>query len=168
MIIYCSLAGIPIRPKRGFAVKKVIYAILGLSLICGGALAQQKGASAGDEAAIRALEEKWDAANLKGDAAALDGIFADTFITTDAEGKVRSKAEVVAALKSGDIKYQAAKADEIKVYLNGDTAIVSGRWRGKFTEKGKPMDVSERFTDTWVKRNGQWRCIASHGSTLKN
>jgi len=136
-------------------------------MIWGNAAAQQKAAPAGDEAAIRALEEKWDAANLKGDAAALDGLFADSFITTDAEGKVRTKAEVVAALKSGDVKYQAAKSDEIKIYLTGDTAIVSGRWRGKFTEKGKPMDISERFTDTWVKRNGQWRCIASHGSSLK-
>jgi ketosteroid isomerase-like protein len=150
-------------------VKKALYAVLGLSITLGAAaMAQQKAGAGADEGTIRALEEKWDTANLKGDAAALDAIFADSFITTDAEGKVRTKAEVLAALKSGDVKYQSAKADEIKVYLNGDTAIVSGRWQGKFTEKGKPMDVKERFTDTFVKRNGQWRCLASHGSTLKS
>ena len=136
-------------------------------MIWGAALAQQKAAGGGDEAVIRELEAKWDAASLKGDTAALDALFADSFITTDSDGKVRTKAEVLAGLKSGDMKYQAAKADEIRVYLNGDTAIVSGRWKGKFTEKGKPMDVVERFTDTFVKRNGQWRCVASHASPLK-
>jgi ketosteroid isomerase-like protein len=147
-------------------MKKAVSVVVTLAMTCSAALAQSKTAS-GDEAAIRTLEEKWDGANLKGDAAALGSIFDDTFITTDAEGKVRTKAEVLAALKSGDVKYQAAKADEIKVYLHGDTAVVSGRWKGKFTEKGKPMDVTERFTDTFIKRNGQWRCIASHGSSLK-
>jgi ketosteroid isomerase-like protein len=30
------------------------------------------------------------------------------------------------------------------------------------------MDVHERFTDTWVKMpNGQWQCVASHGSPVK-
>jgi len=48
-----------------------------------------------DEAAIRALEAKWDTANLKGDAATLDTIFADTFIMTGDDGKVRTKAEVI-------------------------------------------------------------------------
>ena len=148
-------------------MKKAVYAVLGLSMIWGAALAQQKAAGGGDEAALRALEGKWDAASLKGDTAALDAIVADTFIMTDPEGKVRAKAEILARMKSGEVKYQAAKADEMKVYLIGDTAIVSGRWTGKFTEKGKPMDSVERFTDTFVKRNGQWQCVASHSSTLK-
>jgi len=41
--------------------------------------------------------------------------------------------------------------------------------KGKGTDpSGKPMDVQERFTDTWVKmQNGQWQCVASHVSTLK-
>src|SRR5688572_10048820 len=102
-------------------VKKIVYGILALLTICGGAVAQQK---AGDEAAIRAVEEKWDAANLKGDAAALGTIFADTYISTSPEGKVRTKAEVVGELKSGDIKYQASKLDDMKIFLYGDTGVV--------------------------------------------
>ena len=145
-------------------MKKIVYGVLALLTMCGGVTAQQK---AGDEAAIRALEEKWDAANLKGDAAALGTIFADTYISTSPEGKVRTKAEVVGELKSGDIKYQASKLDDMKIFLYGDTGVVSGRWRGKFVHKGKTVDTVERATDTFVRQSGQWRIVASHASAIK-
>ena len=76
--------------------------VLGLLIVLGGAFAQQK--STGDEAALKAIELKWDAANVKGDTATLTTIFADTFISTNAEGKTRTKAEVLAEVRSGDIK----------------------------------------------------------------
>ena len=140
--------------------------LLSLMLAFSGAFAQSKSAG-GDEAALKAIEEKWDVANMKGDTATLTAIFADTFISTSAEGKTRTKAEVLAQVKSGDIKYETSKVDDMKVYLYGDTAVVNGRWKAKFVEKGKPVDTSERFTDTYVRQNGQWKCVASQGSTIK-
>lgn len=144
-----------------------IAGVLGLLMVCSGAFAQQKSAAGGDEAALKAIEEKWDAANLKGDAAALGAIFADTFISTSGEGKVRTKAEMLAQVKSGEVKYQTSKMDDMKVFVYGDAAVVNGRWKGKFVEKGKTVDTTERFTDTYVRQGGQWRCVASHGSTIK-
>jgi len=146
-------------------VKKIIYGILGLLMILGSAVAQQK--SANDEAALKAMEDKWSAANLKGDAAALSAIFAETFISTESDGSVRTKAEVVGALKSGEIKFLASKSSEMKVFLYGDAGVVTGRWAGKFIVKGKTVDTVERFTDTYVRQNGQWRCVATQGTTAK-
>ena len=146
-------------------MKKFIYGVLGLLMILSSGVAQQK--TGADEAALKAMEEKWDAANLKGDAAALNAMFADTFVSTDSDGKVRTKAEVVAALKSGEIKFMASKGSEIKVSVYGDAGVVTGRWAGKFVQKGKTVDTVERFTDTYVRQNGQWRCVASHGSVIK-
>ncbi len=147
-------------------MKTITCGVLGLLTICGAALAQPKAAAA-DEAALRALEAKWDAANLKGDVAALGAVWADGFITTDSDGKVKTRAEALADVKSGAIKYQAAKADDLKIFVYGDAAVVNGRWTGKFVEKGKPVETTERFTDTWIRQNGQWRCVASHGSAIK-
>jgi len=135
-------------------------------MMCSVAFTQPKPAG-GDEAALKALEEKWDAANLKGDAAALGAILADTFISTSAEGKVRTKPEVLAELKAGTIKYQTSKVDDMKVFLYGDAAVVNGKWTGKFVLKGKPTDTVERFTDTYIRQNGQWRAVASQGSAIK-
>ena len=147
-------------------MKTTIYGVLGLLMTLGIATAQQKSANA-DEAAIKAIEDKWDAASLKGDSAALATIFADGFITTDPEGKVRTKAETLARVKSGEVKYQSAKADDLKVSVYGDAAVVSGRWKGKFTENGKTVEATERFSDFFVRQNGQWRCVASHSSAIK-
>lgn len=119
------------------------------------------------EAEIRALEAKWDEAQLKGDANALAEIFADTYVSTNPEGKTRGKAEVINEVKSGDIKFQTSKVQDLKIMLYGDTAVVSGIWKGKFVQKGKPMDLTERFTDTFVRQGGKWRCVASHASALK-
>jgi ketosteroid isomerase-like protein len=147
-------------------MKTTFCGVLSILITLGVASAQQKSASA-DEAALRAIEAKWDAASLKGDAASLGTIFADGFITTDPEGKVRSKAETLARVKSGEVKYQSAKADDLKFAIYGDAAVVTGRWKGKFVENGKTVDATERFTDLFVRQNGQWRCVASHASTLK-
>lgn len=147
---------------------KTATGILGILILCSGAaLAQSKPTAAADEAAIRAIEEKWDAASVKGDAAALGAILADTFVSTNAEGKIRNKTEFIAPLKSGEIKFQSAKADELKITVYGDAAVVTGRWRGKFVEKGKPVDATERFTDVFIRQNGQWRVVSSHVSNLK-
>ena len=148
-------------------MRMTIAGVLGLLMVCVGTIAQQKPAVGGDEAALKAIEEKWDAANLKGDAAALGAIFADTFISTSSEGKVRTKAEMLAQLKSGEMKYQTSKVDDMKVFVYGDAAVVNGRWKAKFVEKGKTVDATERFTDTYVRQGGQWRCVASQGSTIK-
>jgi ketosteroid isomerase-like protein len=129
--------------------------------------AQQPSTARNDELAIRALEERWDAANLKGDAAAIDAIFADTFIMTGTDGQVRTKAEVVGELRAGNIKFQSAKTEELKVILHGDAAIVSGRWRGSYTYRDKTVNLLERFTNFYVRRLGKWQCVASHGSAIQ-
>ena len=123
--------------------------------------------AAGDEAALKAIEEKWDVAYVKGDAAALGAIFADTFILTTSDGKTRTRAEVLAQVKSGEIKYETSKVDDMKVYVYGDAAVVNGRWKIKFVEQGKTVDATDRFTDTYIRQNGQWRCVASQGSTIE-
>jgi uncharacterized protein (TIGR02246 family) len=148
-------------------VKNLVCTLLTLFVLVVSAAAQQRRGAASDETAIRALEERWDAANLKGDAAALATVFADNFISTGDDGKVRTKAEIIAGLKSGNIKYESAKAEEVKIILHGDAAVVSGRWRGKYVIQGRPVELLERFTNFYVRQSGQWRCVASHGSAIK-
>ena len=137
------------------------------AFLAGGTLLSAQTSSQKAEAEIRALEEKWDAAQLKGDAAALSEIFADTYVSTNGEGKTRGKAEVINEVTAGDIKFESSKVQDLKISVYGDAAVVTGIWKGKFTQKGKPLDLTERFTDTMVRRNGKWQVVASHGSNLK-
>jgi ketosteroid isomerase-like protein len=143
-------------------MQKAFYTILAaVAMLASGAY------GATEEDVIRALEERWDTANLKGDAAALETLFSDDFISTDSEGRVRTKAVIVGAVKAKNIKYDSASTEDVKVILHGDAAVVSGIWRGKYTYQGKLVNLVERFTNFYVKQRGQWRCVASHGSALK-
>jgi len=143
-------------------MKKTVFAVVSFIMISAMAIAQQKGSR--DEADLLALEEKWDIASMKGDAAALELILAEKFVSTTPEGKLRTKSEVLDRLKSGAVKYQSSKVDDMKPSVFGDAAIVTGRWKGKYVENGKTIDARERFTDTFVRQKGQWKCVASHSS----
>ncbi len=33
--------------------------------------------------------------------------------------------------------------------------------------KGKPYTRRARFTDTWIKQNGQWKCVASQSTLIQ-
>jgi len=85
-------------------------------------------------------------------------LLADKFVSTGSDGKVASKAEMLATAK-------ATKYDSV----SGDTAIATGGFTGKFTDpSGKLVDANERWTDTWVKMpSGKWQCVASYASSLK-
>jgi ketosteroid isomerase-like protein len=149
-------------------MKMLMYSTLGVLLLAGSAVAQPKKAAGEDVATtLKALEEKWVQAQLKGDVAALGSVLADGFVSTGSTGELRSKAETLDMLKSGALKLQTSKIDDLRVMVFGDAAVVIGRWQGKGTEKGKPLDDTERFTDTWIKQGGQWRCVASQGTLVK-
>jgi ketosteroid isomerase-like protein len=149
-------------------MKKVTSNVLGILMLAGFAVAPVRAAAAEDvPATIKALEEKWVQAQLKGDAAGLAALLADGFVSTGNTGEMRTKAEVVGNLKSGASKFETGKLFDLRVMVYGDTAVAIGRWEGKGVEKGKPFNDVERFTDTWVKQGGQWRCVASQGSLVK-
>jgi ketosteroid isomerase-like protein len=149
-------------------MKKTVYAVIGLMMCSGGVFAAAKADVEADKAAVLALEAKWDAAAVKGDIAAFDALYADTFVFTNSQGKVQTKAEVLNELRSGDLKYQTSKGDQIKVFLYGDAAVVTGRWTGKWVLKGKTTDSVEHYTGMYVRQqNGPWRLVATQTATIK-
>ena len=52
-------------------------------------------------------------------------------------------------------------SDDMKLRRFGDTVVVTGATHEKGTFKGKAYEHYGRFTDTWIKSNGEWICVAS-------
>jgi ketosteroid isomerase-like protein len=52
----------------------------------------------------------------------------------------------------------------MEVHSYGSTAVVTGIYYEKGTDKGKPWERRGRFTYTWISANGRWQCLASHFS----
>ena len=113
-----------------------------------------------------ALENGWVDALVKRDVTFLDRILADDFMTTSSRGIVSTKAQIVASLKSGEYVFTSAILDDINVGIYGDVAIVTGRNTVKSTRIGKDISGQERWTDTWIKLDGRWQCVATHNSLI--
>ena len=128
------------------------------------AQAQQTGAT---EKAIAALEEKWTLSQKSNNPDMTAPLLADKFIGVGTDGKVSNRTQTLADAKA--TKYTSVDIEELHVTVFGDTAIANMLFKAKGTdEKGKPMDLKARWTDTWVKMpNGAWQCVASHGSEIK-
>jgi hypothetical protein len=143
--------------------------VLGLLLLAGSLAGPQNTNTSAheNETLLIALEDGWNQAQLHHDSKALDGLVADTFISTDNDGVLMTKAQFLADNK--DLSYAPSlmtNSDE-SVFLYGDAAVVAGIYHAKGLNKGKPFDRYGRFTDTWVNLKGKWLCVASHTSTLK-
>lgn len=127
----------------------------------------QSQATGGTEQAVATLEGKWLQSQKTNNPDLIAPELADKFIFTGSDGKTAGKAESLANAKA--TKYDSVEYTNLKVTAFGDTAIATGDFVAKGTDQdGKPMDVHERFTDTWVKMsNKQWQCVASHSSPVK-
>ena len=119
-------------------------------------------ALASSEDEIRQLEREWGDAFERGDMAALDRFMADDYILTDPLGNVRGKAESLAALKANEVRFESTKSDDVRVRINGDTAVVTGRSTFKGRYKGWSMAGQYQYTDVLVKRRGSWQAVGSH------
>ncbi|HWW01895.1 MAG TPA: nuclear transport factor 2 family protein [Candidatus Acidoferrum sp.] len=114
------------------------------------------------QAQILKIEHSWAAAEVKNDLAAIDKIEADDFIIIDPTGKISTKAEDMANMKSGDLKFESMDLKESKVRLYGEIAIVTGRSNVKGKFKDQDISGTYSFTDVFAKVEGQWRAVSSH------
>jgi ketosteroid isomerase-like protein len=146
--------------------KTLIWCLLGLVSMVS-TVWSQKNDSGEAEQVVAALEQQWLQAQKTSNPDLLAPLLVDNYVETGTDGKVTDKAETLATTKS--TKWDTAKYTDLKITLFGDTAIARGGFKGEGTDaSGKPLNVYERFTDTWVKMpNGLWQCVAGQGSPVK-
>ncbi len=124
--------------------------------------AQSISRAQGDETKIIALENLWNQMQLHHDAEAMGKMLDDDFVFTDYDGTIMSKPQFLESIRDKSYQLSVEASDNMKLHRHGDTVVVIGSTHEKGTFKGKPYQHQGRFTDTWMKKNGQWLCIASH------
>ena len=101
------------------------------------------------------------------DAAGIEQLLADDYMFTNESGKVKNKAEDIAEYKKGETKIEVADVTDQKVRVIGNgSAVETGTFHVKGTNKGKAFDTTERYTTVWVWRGGRWQVVADHVSTI--
>lgn len=120
--------------------------------------ASQKG---NDEQAVRQVLNEVSAALTRNDADTLDRIYADSYTLVNESGELTTKVPRIAAIKSGELKYESVGFDEVDVRLYGDTAVVTYRVTSKGQLKGQAIGGQFRATSTYVKIKGRWQLVAA-------
>ena len=70
-------------------------------------------------------------------------------------------------VKRGDDHYQQLGNEGLTVYAYGDAAVVTGGYRENVELKRKNVVRHGRFTDTWIRQNAAWKCVASQSTLVR-
>ena len=130
------------------------------------AFADQPGKVTGTEKALLKIEEDLLAGILKGDWALFDRYMAPGFVFVGPDGSMQDKAQWMADAKSGALKIESSKNEDMKVRVYGDTGIVTYRSIDKGTFKGMDISGQYRWTDVFIKRAGKWQIVSTQGSPI--
>lgn len=115
----------------------------------------------------RMEQEEWVQADIKKDLAWYDRHWADELISTSGRnGKVTNKAEELADAKDPANTTESEVLEDLKVQDLGNVAVATGKITVKGKDKNGPYNRVSRFTDVWVRRDGRWQVVATHGSLV--
>jgi len=119
-----------------------------------------------DQEALMQMERDLAKAQVSGEVAVIEAAEADELVITNPDGSTSNKAEDVAGYKSGKTKVTSAVVSDMEAIVIGDTGVVVGRMDFKGMYQGQNYDGAFRFTDTYVKRDGHWKQLATHATEI--
>jgi ketosteroid isomerase-like protein len=131
-----------------------------LSLLLVGSLSAQPHKGTTElEQQIRKLDQAEAAAVLVTDVPAIEKFWSDDFTVNAPNNKILTgRPDAIKLVRDGILDYSSFQRDVEAVLIHGDTVIVMGLetviGKGKAPMAGQ--SVRRRFTNIWMKREGQW------------
>jgi uncharacterized protein (TIGR02246 family) len=111
---------------------------------------------------------QWSEGWAKGDAAMVASIFADDGVQLAGSGKiVKGRQQIMerqkAAMQGADPGVKVT-VTTVNVWLDGDTAYETGKYKYEYTEKGKPGVDEGRYVTIWKRqKDGSWKLTMDMG-----
>lgn len=111
------------------------------------------------EAEIKKMLTDVSTAMTKNDSEAADKMYADNYMFIGPDGAISTKAERMAAMKSGDTKIETLTFEDTSVRVNpeGNGAVSISKVTVKGKNMGKPADGVHRVSYTWTKTKDGWK-----------
>jgi hypothetical protein len=123
--------------------------------------------SSADEKQLLTIQQQLARAWVERDRAFIERVLAPEWSVTQADGTIRSRAAVLHdAFVVRTVLVESMIIDDVTAIVLGDTAIVRGRTQATGVVGDQRGSARLRFTDTFIKRGGQWQAVASHATTL--
>jgi ketosteroid isomerase-like protein len=126
------------------------------------------------EKELRALQDEWAVARIKGDVDFLERFYAPELRLQVMDGSVVERKDDIAMfdrIRRGDphtIKPEYINDVDMKVSAYCDTGVVTGveNLKGKYPG-GMYGEMALRFTNVFVRRDGRWQLVLSHSTPVK-
>ena len=148
-------------------MKQISMAVMLVVSVRGGFLENQSlpGAREGaDIQELSRLETVWNDAHIRGDADALDRLWAEDLTVAVPAMPVFTKKDSIGIWRTGRMKFDRYETSEVTIRPYGDAAVVTGRLKRTRTVSGRTVDDDWRFTKVYVRRAGVWQVVAFHAS----
>ncbi len=119
-----------------------------------------------DQQVLIELERGWNEAFYRRDVAFIENLLADEFTATYEDGSRGDRAKELALAAEFDQQVESAIQDEFTVRVYRDTAVVWFRLRLIGIRQGQRAELTLRYTDVWVMRDGRWQCVSAQSTRV--
>ena len=119
-----------------------------------------------DQQTLIELEQGWNEALYRKDVAFVENILTDEFVATYDDGSRGDKARELALVAEFNQQVESSVQDEFTVKIYRDTAVVWFTLRLVGIRQGQRAEVTFRYTDVFVQRNGRWQCVSTHSTRV--
>ena len=148
-------------------MRRILLPLLAMIAVVFTLLTQDRAKAADDETQLIQLERSWNQAEMGRDAGAITSLFDDTLVYVDYDGPLKTRAEYLRSVANPSSTPEHMYDEGMKVHVYSNAGVVSGVYRETGVTKGKPYTRRARFTDTWIKQSGQWKCVASQSTLIQ-
>ena len=119
-----------------------------------------------DQEVLIELEKSWNQAFYNKDLKFIESILADEFMSTYEDGTRADKKKELALSAAFDQAVESAIQDNFTVRIFGDTAVVWFTLHIVGIKQGQRAELTLSYTDVWVLRDGNWRCVSAHSTRV--
>jgi hypothetical protein len=120
----------------------------------------QRAAAAADQ--VASIVAQFDSSWNRKDTAGVSRWLAPRYQYFTSLGAVSSRARVLEFLGSPEYVLEHAQRSEIAVTHTGPVAVVSSRWQGRGTYKGKRFVDDQRCGQVWLETAQTWQLLSEH------
>ena len=119
-----------------------------------------------DEREIAQCEHQRYEAMIRGDLVTLSVVLSEDLTYTHTTGVLDTKAQFIAALASGQLKYESITPEGFEVRVYGTAGIVTGTAQMDIRVRGEEARFRIRYTAVYIRRDDRWQMVAWQSTRL--
>jgi hypothetical protein len=105
---------------------------------------------------------RYDSAWNRRDTSAVGLLLAPRYQYFSSRGGVSSRLETMSFLGDSSYRLELARRSEVTVTWSDPVAVVSSRWQGNGTYRGKAFNDDQRCGQIWLRTGGTWQLLNEH------